>query len=82
MLAENARAEGVHLRSNYIEIMSEVAAQVEGGIAPVALVGGLDDPKLRSSLRLFERVSRGGFDDEVHAVCTRALRALREAPDA
>eukprot|EP00931_Biecheleriopsis_adriatica_P111085 TRINITY_DN85427_c0_g1_i1.p1 TRINITY_DN85427_c0_g1~~TRINITY_DN85427_c0_g1_i1.p1 ORF type:complete len:201 (-),score=33.17 TRINITY_DN85427_c0_g1_i1:8-610(-) len=71
-------AEGVCLRRNYIEMMTAVAEQLEEGVPPVQLVGSLDDPKLRSSLRLFERISRNGFDAEVNSTCLRALKALEE----
>ena len=56
-------------------MMTAVGEQLEAGIPPHELVGFLDDPKLRSSLELFERISRDGFDDEVNAVCVRALTA-------
>merc|ERR1712014_162681 len=69
---------GVNLRSNYLQMMTAVAEQVEGGLSGEELVGVLDDPKLRSSLRLFERVSRDGFDNDVQQVCLRALAALGE----
>ena len=74
------RTEGVlMLRENYVSIMTMVAEHLEAGIRPVDLVGFLDDPKLRSSLKLFERVSRG-LDEEANTVCMRALRALKEEP--
>ena len=62
-------------------MMTAVAEQLEKGIDPVRLVGFLDDPKLRGSLRLFERTSRKS-DAEVNDVCKRALQALREPLDA
>lgn len=62
-------------------MMEAVSKQLEGGTRTVALVGGLDDPKLRSSVRLFEKVSKGGWDIKVHDVCTRTLAALEEDPD-
>lgn len=71
--------DGVDLRQNYILIMTAVAEQVEAGVSVRSLVGFLDDPKLRSSLRFFERISRNGFDNEVHAVCVRALEAMDES---
>jgi hypothetical protein len=49
-----------------------------GGKSGVELVGGLDDPKLRSCVKLFEKVSRGGFDAQINDVCQRTLRALKE----
>jgi len=72
--------ESVDLRSNYIAMMSAVADQLEAGIPPIDLVGELDDPKLRSSLRLFERISRGN-DAEVNEVCQRVLAAMLENID-
>mmetsp|Transcript_80986 Transcript_80986/g.241324 ORF Transcript_80986/g.241324 Transcript_80986/m.241324 type:complete len:183 (-) Transcript_80986:90-638(-) len=76
------QSDGVNLRECYLEMMTAVAEQLESGISGVDLVGFLDDPKLRSSLRLFESVSRDGHDDEeVHRVCMRALQALNEPPD-
>jgi uncharacterized protein (DUF1810 family) len=51
------------------------------GISPTDLVGRADDPKLRSSLRLFERVTRLGYDVEVNELCLRVLSALREDAD-
>lgn len=62
-------------------MMEAVSKQLEGGKTSVELVGGLDDPKLRSSVRLFEKVSKGGWDIKVHDVCARTLAALEEAPD-
>jgi uncharacterized protein (DUF1810 family) len=71
-------ADGVNLRANYVLIMTAVAEQLEQGVDPITLVGFLDNPKLRSSLRLFERVTRDGLDEEVNTVCCRALSALKE----
>eukprot|EP00656_Telonema_subtile_P005263 TRINITY_DN12393_c0_g1_i1.p1 TRINITY_DN12393_c0_g1~~TRINITY_DN12393_c0_g1_i1.p1 ORF type:complete len:202 (-),score=36.78 TRINITY_DN12393_c0_g1_i1:289-894(-) len=65
------------LRDNYLEMMGLVAEHLEAGMDLVDLVGFLDDPKLRSSLALFERVSRGK-DDAVNGVCARALKALAD----
>ena len=67
--------DGVDLRANLIATMSVVAEQLEGGAKAKKLVGS-DEQRLRSSLKLFEEASKEGFDDEVHAVCTRALAAL------
>lgn len=62
-------------------MVEAVSKQLEGGTRTVALVGRLDDPQLRSSVRLFEKVSKGGWDIKVHDVCTRTLAALEEDPD-
>lgn len=53
-----------------------IAEQLEGGVPPVRLLGRADVPKLVSSLTLFERVSAGGWDDEVNEACRRALNAF------
>lgn len=74
-------AEGVILREKYMTMMAAVADQLASNIPPTKLVGMLDEPKLRSSLRLFERVSRGGFDADTNRVCRRALTELKEPVD-
>ena len=69
--------EGVGLRDNYLAMTTAIAERLEQpGASARALVGAADEPKLRSSLRLFARVSHGGFDGDVHEACRRALRAL------
>jgi uncharacterized protein (DUF1810 family) len=74
-------ASGINLRDNYITILQAVVEQLEHrGKSLVRLLGPLDDPKFRSSVRLFELVSRDGFDDEVHAVCLETLKAMDEEP--
>lgn len=73
---------GVNLRQNYIDIIKAVGDSLERGVSPVSLVGFLDEPKLRSSLRLFEKVSRqDNFDPECHAVVARAMKLMKEEPD-
>lgn len=74
-------SDDVDLRDNYCTMVEAVSKQLEGGTRTVALVGRLDDPQLRSSVRLFEKVSKGGWDIKVHDVCTRTLAALEEDPD-
>lgn len=75
------QADGVDLREKYMAMMGAVLGQLDRGVRPMKLVGPLDDPKLRACVRLFERVSRHGYDREVNALCSRLLRALNEAPD-
>ena len=67
--------DGVCLRRNYITIMHACAEQLEAGVPPLTLAGRADVPKLKSSLLLFERVSRSG-DVDTHVACRRALHAL------
>merc|ERR1719336_1515746 len=77
--------DGINLRKNYIQTMTVVAEQIEGGVEPQRLVGIVDLPKLRSSLELFARVSgptkpTGAEgeprDHEVYKACKRALEAI------
>ena len=64
---------------NYVSMMTIIAEHLEGGMAPLSLIGHMDDPKLRSSVRLFEHVSRvKGV--EVNTLCRRLLAALQEEP--
>ena len=78
-----AEEEGVSLRRNLVEILGAVAQQLEGGKSAMNLLGSLDEPKLRSSVKLFECVSRpsaegGRADVEVNAVCKRILVLMKE----
>jgi len=60
-------ADGVSLRRNYVEMMCAVREQLSAGRKPLTLFGHIDEPKLRSSARLFERITRGNGregDDE------------------
>ena len=75
------RAKGVDLRGNFLTITAALGDQLESGKTLLSVVGGLDDPKVRSSLLLFERVARGGWDDEINAVCARALKAAKQKLD-
>jgi len=80
--AEEARAylefeaDGVNLRSNYLEIMSAVRDQLRAGKQAIALMGSLDAPKLRSSAKLFEKVARETADLELHEVMTEMMELL------
>lgn len=74
---------GVNLRDNLVEILDAVASQLERGLSAMKLMGPLDEPKLRSAAKLFERVSRPDARDfapdaEVNAVCRRVLSAMDE----
>eukprot|EP00927_Polykrikos_kofoidii_P065829 TRINITY_DN61547_c0_g1_i1.p1 TRINITY_DN61547_c0_g1~~TRINITY_DN61547_c0_g1_i1.p1 ORF type:complete len:163 (+),score=20.24 TRINITY_DN61547_c0_g1_i1:58-546(+) len=67
-------ADGVNLRNNYLEIMNEIASQLQSGISPVMLLGEADVPKLNASAQYFQRIARGVGDEEVADVCTKVLR--------
>eukprot|EP00440_Ansanella_granifera_P000094 gb/GFBE01000102.1/.p1 GENE.gb/GFBE01000102.1/~~gb/GFBE01000102.1/.p1 ORF type:complete len:290 (+),score=66.88 gb/GFBE01000102.1/:1-870(+) len=73
-------ADGVNLRENYLGIMQAIKDQLAKGVKVRQLIGVIDEPKLRSSAKLFERVARG-LDAELHEVLLDVLRLLREKPD-
>lgn len=81
----NFEADGVHLGRNYLEILTAMRDQLRNGVKAIHLVGGLDEPKLRSSVRLFERVTRDSDAESIggklHVVLLDVLRCLREEPD-
>lgn len=70
----NFRADGVELRSNYIEVMEALREQLLLGRMPF---GRMDEPKLKSSVRLFERIADEGSDEELHAVTSEILDLLQ-----
>lgn len=79
-------ADGVHLGRNYLEMIVAMRDQLRKGVKPVKLVGVLDEPKLRSSVRLFERVTRdsslgNSLSIELHEVLVDVLKSLKEDPD-
>lgn len=71
-------ADGVSLRNNYLGIMTAVRDKLSAGIRVSSLVGPIDEPKLRSSAKFFERVTRRNGDDEVNTVTKDVLRLLGE----
>lgn len=73
-------ADGVDLRRNYLGMMDAVRNRLMTGQKATSLMGTADEPKLRSSVRLFERATRNGADEELHAVLMEVLRLLRENP--
>merc|ERR1712110_1057296 len=74
-------ADGVNLRRNYLDIMNATRDQLATGLAAAKLFGPIDEPKLRSSVRLFERLSRAAADEELHSVLADVLGLLGEEPD-
>jgi uncharacterized protein (DUF1810 family) len=74
---------GINLRQNYLETMTVVTAQLEGGTSLKQLVGSVDAPKLVSSLRHFYDVASTIGDTQVKEVCRRAMSAANiEIPKA
>lgn len=69
----NFRADGVELRSNYIAVMEALREQLLLGRMPF---GRMDEPKLKSSVRLFERIAVEDSDEELHAVTSAILDLL------
>eukprot|EP00760_Papus_ankaliazontas_P028433 PhM_4_TR3709/c0_g2_i1/m.62829 len=70
--------DGVDLRRNYIAIVEAMADQVERGVPFSRLLGALDDPKARSSLRLFERYGRDHCDVGLQRACRRLMDLINE----
>lgn len=66
----------VSLRSNYLEMMTAVVEQLSVGVTSLALVGPLDQPKLRNSLLLFQKASTKLDDAEILTICTKGLEHL------
>eukprot|EP00913_Durusdinium_trenchii_P003237 g2993.t2 len=60
-------ADGVSLRQNYLGLMKAILDQLKKGRQVTQLMGVVDEPKLRSSVRLFERAARD-TDPELHLV--------------
>ncbi|CAE7238886.1 unnamed protein product, partial [Symbiodinium sp. KB8] len=78
---EEARAylayenDGVNLRQNYLAMMTAVRDQLRAGKSVPSLMGQFDAPKLASSVRLFERVTRGG-DDQLQSVLQDIMASM------
>lgn len=68
------RANGVDLRDNYVEVMAALKDQFAAGKTPF---GSVDAPKLRSSLKLFERIARDMCDEALHSAVRDVLLLLR-----
>lgn len=73
------QADGVDLKSNYLEIMRAVRDQLRAGKHPTSLMGKLSAPKLCSSVRLFERVTKGSGDKELHMVLEELMELVTTA---
>jgi len=74
-------ADGVDLRRNYLEIMEAIRDQLRSGKQAAGLLGHLDEPKLRSSARLFERITNMMRDEELNSVLLEVLELLQIEPD-
>lgn len=68
------QANGVDLRENYMEVVAAIRDQVAVGKMPF---NSVDAPKLRSSLKLFERAARDTSDEALHGVVRELLLLLR-----
>lgn len=64
---------GVELRSNYIEMMAAVRNQLSAGRMPF---GRMDEPKLKSSLRMFERIAREDSDVDLYTIISEVSLLL------
>eukprot|EP00913_Durusdinium_trenchii_P011270 g10583.t1 len=65
----NFENDGVDLRENYFNIINGVLEHVKAGKAARSVIGGFDEPKLASSIILFERLSRDE-DKEMNEMLT------------
>ncbi|CAJ1431908.1 unnamed protein product [Effrenium voratum] len=77
----NYASDGVDLRDNYFSIMSACCEHLRAGKAARSVIGSFDEPKLASSIILFERVTRGE-DKELNELLVdmAGLMDLRLAP--
>lgn len=73
--------DGVDLKRNYFDIMRAVRDQLRAGKHPTSLMGKLSAPKLCSSVRLFERVTRGSSEVELHAVMDELMELMDMTAD-
>ena len=76
---------GISLRDNLVQILGAIVEQLKRGRSAMRLMGSMDEPKLRSSAKLFECVSRasagrGNADVEINTVCRTLLSLLHEQP--
>lgn len=67
------KAQGVDLRQNYLNMMQLVKEQLSHGKMPF---GRMDEPKLRSSLKLFSRVVREDADTQLFELLCEVLELL------
>lgn len=74
-------ANGVNLRSNYLAMMEAIREKLLAGISAIALVGSADEPKLVSSVRFFEKLTRMVNDEALNDVCYEVLSLMRIHPD-
>mmetsp|Transcript_3265 Transcript_3265/g.6152 ORF Transcript_3265/g.6152 Transcript_3265/m.6152 type:complete len:177 (-) Transcript_3265:1973-2503(-) len=64
---------GVNLRTNYMEIVRAIAMQLRGGNTLSHIFGPMDDVKVISSLKLFERIALEMKDRELANLCRGVL---------
>jgi uncharacterized protein (DUF1810 family) len=65
-------------RGNYIGIVSEIRRQLQRGVSLGEVMGEMDAPKTRSSLKLFQRLAEERQDSELYAVCLDVLQLDNE----
>ena len=63
----------MHLRTNYLTIMTAIRDQLKTGTDVVTLVTAIDVEKLRSSATYFERIGEEVGDAGIAAVCKDVL---------
>jgi len=73
---------GIDLRRNYLEIMMAVRDQLRTGKKASSLMGTMDEPKLKSSVKLFERILHMYCaDQELQDVLSEVLLLLNLTPE-
>jgi len=73
------RHDGVDLRRNYLDLVTAMRDSLSRGVKFSSMMGFLDDPKARASLRLFERISREVGDEELNGICREVMSMIKEA---
>lgn len=74
-------ADGVSLRDNYYEIITATRDMLRSGTTARAIFGFIDEPKLKSSVKYFEQICRGGLDPELNTLLLETMRLLRIKPE-
>eukprot|EP00440_Ansanella_granifera_P060571 gb/GFBE01065650.1/.p1 GENE.gb/GFBE01065650.1/~~gb/GFBE01065650.1/.p1 ORF type:complete len:348 (+),score=60.89 gb/GFBE01065650.1/:1-1044(+) len=59
--------DGIHLGTNYFDILAATCEHMRAGKAARSVIGSFDEPKLASSIIMFERITRGE-NKELHAL--------------
>lgn len=72
-------ADGVDLGRNYFEILGAVRDQLRTGKTATDLLGEVDEPKLVSSVRFFDKLGRCSGDTSLSKLCSEVLTVMRKS---